>query len=211
MPNPITPKIYAIILIASVGQEVGSFIIQIPQHLLIEAQNRAINFGIQYGSIAIGQAVVGGSRSIDPATPAKLFIQRVESLINAPSPEEAASRGTIAAAVIILASLSSEDPNVSLTFGGFLLILAQNVLLPGFQVIFPKGLVKVYLATNLLIRIVTEVRIERKIRKLKLTRAKFKFNIFKKQGEKNFVFKYLRFKKRKITIFSRNISFPVLC
>ena len=210
MPNNliITPKAFAIILLASAGKEVGSFMIQLPEQLLIEAQSRAVNFGIQYGAMAIGQAVVG-SKFVDPTAPAKLFVQGFESLTNASSPEEAASRGTIAAAVLILSSLSSEDPNASLTFGGFLLVLAQNVLLPGSQVIFSKGLLKIYVIKNILIRVITEIRIERKRRKLKLPRARFKFNIFRKQEKKDFVFKYLRFKKRKIKILSRDISSPV--
>lgn len=163
MPNNpiITPKIFAIILVSTVGKEVSSFIIQLPQHVLIEAQNRAINFGIQYGSMAIGQAVVG-SQTIDAAAPAKLFVQGVESLVNASTPEEAANRGIITAAVLILSSLSSSDANTSLTFGGFLLVLTQNVLLPGSQIIYSKGLVKIYVTINLFIRILTEVRIEKK-------------------------------------------------
>ena len=108
-------------------------------------------------------------------------------------------------------SLSSSDANTSLTFGGFLLVLTQNVLLPGSQIIYSKGLVKIYVTINLFIRILTEVRIEKKIRHLKLKRAKFKFNIFKKQEQKDFVIKYFRFKKRKITIFSCKIPFPVIC
>jgi hypothetical protein len=137
MPNNIiiTPQALAIIFIASAGKEVASFMIQLPEQLLLEAQSRALNFGIQYGTMPIGQAAVG-SKFVDPTAPAKLFVQGVESLTNASSPEEAASRGTIAAAVLILSSLSSEDPNVSLAFGGFLLVLVQNVLLPGSQVIF---------------------------------------------------------------------------
>ena len=115
MPNNIiiTPKALAIIILASAGKEVGSFLIQLPEQLLIEAQSRVINFGIQYGAIAIGQAAIG-SKFVDPVAPAKLFVQGVESLTTASSPEEAASRGTIAAAVLILSSLSSEDPNASL-------------------------------------------------------------------------------------------------
>jgi len=101
--------------------------IQIPEQLLIEAQSRAVNFVIQSGAMAIRQAVVG-SKFVDPIAPAKLFVQVVELLTNASSPEEAASRGTIAAAVLIFSSLSSKDPNASLTFVGFLLVLAQNVL-----------------------------------------------------------------------------------
>jgi len=161
MPNNliITPKAFAIILIASAGKEVGSVMIQLLEQLLMEAQSRAVNFGIQYGAMAIGQAVVG-SKFVDPTAPAKLFVQGVESLTNASSPEEAASRGTIAAAVLILSSLSSEDPNASLTFGGFLLVLAQNVLLPGSQVILSKGLLKFYVIKNILIRVITEIQVE---------------------------------------------------
>ena len=210
MPNNliITPKALVIILLASAGKEVGGFMVQLPEQLLMEIQSRAVNFGIQYGAIAIGQAVVG-SKFVDPAAPARLFVQGVESLNNASTPEEAASRGAIAAAALILSSLSSEDPNASLTFGGFLIVLAQNVLLPGSHVIFSKGLVKIYVIKNILIRVVTEIGVEIKRRKLGLPRAKFKFNIVRKEEKKNFVFKYLRFKKRKIKILSRDISLPV--
>ena len=210
MPNNliITPKALAIIALASAGKEVGAIIVQLPEQLLMEIQSRAVNLGIQYGAIAIGQAVVG-SKFVDPTAPAKLFMQGVESLNNASTPEEAASRGTIAAAAMILSSLSSEDPNTSLTFGGFLLVLAQNVLLPGSHIIFSKGLLKIYVIKNILIRVVTEIGVEIKRRKLGLTRAKFKFNIFRKEEKKDFVFKYLRFKKRKIKILSRDISLPI--
>ena len=121
MPNNIiiTPKALAVILLASFGQEVGSFVVQIPEQLLIEAQSRMMNFGIQYGTIAIGQAVIG-SKFADPAAPAKLFVQGFESLASASTPEEAASRGTLAATVLILSSVSSGNPNVSLTFGAVL-------------------------------------------------------------------------------------------
>lgn len=90
-----------------------------------------------------------------------------------------------------------------------MLVLAQNVLLPGSHVIFSKGLLKIYVIKNILIRVVTEIGVEIKRRKLGLTRAKFKFNIFRKEEKKDFVFKYLRFKKRKIKILSRDISLPV--
>ena len=104
--------------------------------------------------------------------------------------EEAASRGTIAAVVLIISSLSSENPNASLMFGGFFLVLAQNILLPGSQIIFSNGLLKIFFIQNTLIRVITEIRIERRRRKLGLPRAKFK--------------------KRKIRILSRDISLPVL-
>ena len=48
MPNIIlTPKAFAIILLASAGREATSFMIQLPEQLLIEAQSRAVNFAIQ--------------------------------------------------------------------------------------------------------------------------------------------------------------------
>ncbi len=84
MPNNliIIPKALAIILLASAGKEVGGFMLQLPEQLLMEIQSRAVNFGIQYGAIAIGQAVVG-SKFVDPTAPARLFLQGVESLNNA--------------------------------------------------------------------------------------------------------------------------------
>ena len=84
-------------------------------------------------------------------------------------------------------------------------MLAQNVLLPGSQFIFSKGLFKIYVIKNILIRVITEIQVEKKRKKLGLARARFKFNIFRKQENKDFVFKYLRFKKRKMKILSHNI------
>ena len=53
MPNNliITPKALAIILLASAGKEVGGFMVQLPELLLMEIQSRSVNFGIQYGAI----------------------------------------------------------------------------------------------------------------------------------------------------------------
>ena len=109
-----------------------------------------------------------------------------------------------------MSSLSSENPNASLTYGGCLLVLIENVLMPGSQIIFfSQGLLKFYCLKNILIRVIVEIQLERKRRRRKLLRPKFKFNIFKKQEKKDFVFKYLRFKKRKIKILSRDISLLV--
>ena len=69
----------AIILLASFGQEVGAWLVQIPEQLMMEIQSRTINLGIQYGAIAVGQAVAG-SRFVDLAAPVKLFEQGFESL-----------------------------------------------------------------------------------------------------------------------------------
>ena len=80
-------------------------------------------------------------------------------------------------------------------------------MLPGSQVIFSKGLIKLYVIKNILI--IAEIRVEKERIKLGLPRARFKFNIFRNREKKEFVFKYLRFKKRKIKILSRDISLPV--
>jgi hypothetical protein len=152
MPDTIiTPRAFAIILLAYADREVASFMIQILEQLLIEAQSRVVNFAIQYGTMAIRQSVVG-AKFVDPTAPAKLFLQGVESLTTASSPEEATSKGTIAAAVLIISSLSSKDPNASSAFAGLLVVLVQNVLLPGSQaVIFSTGLLKIYIINNILI------------------------------------------------------------
>ncbi len=84
------------------------------------------------------------------------------------------------------------------------------MLLPGSQVIFSQVLLKIFVIKNILIRVITEIRIEKRRKELKLSRAKFKFNIFRNKEKKDFVFKYYRFKKRKIKILSRNISLPIL-
>ena len=181
-----TPRAFAVIILASAGQEVASFLIHLPEQLLVEAQNRIVNLAIQYGSIAIGQAAVG-SKVINPTAPAKLFLEGVESLATASTPEEAVSRGSVAAGVLILSSLSSQNPNASLTFGAFLLVLVQNVLRPGSQFLFSKSLFYIYLIKNILIRIITEIQVERKRKKLGLPWAKLKFYIFRKQKDKIFI------------------------
>lgn len=60
----ITPKAFTSILLVSTGKEMASFMIQLPEQLLIEAQSRTVNLGIQYGAMAIGQSV-GGSKFVD--------------------------------------------------------------------------------------------------------------------------------------------------
>ena len=80
-----------------------------------------------------------GSTFVDTFALKQLFLEGLESLATASSPAEAASKGTVTAAELILLGAASADPNASLTFSGFLLLLAQNVLLPVSQVIFSKG------------------------------------------------------------------------
>jgi len=90
-------------------------------------------------------------------------------------------------------------------------VLVENVLLAGFQAaIFSNGLLKICIINHILIRIITEIRIERKRKRLKLPRARFKLNIFRKEEPEDFVLKYPRFQKRKLKILSREISVPVL-
>lgn len=218
MPNNIiiTPKTFAVIVLASLGREVGCFVVQLPEQLLLQAQEKAmsatvrmgINMGIQYGAVAVGDAVARSN--VDLAAPSKYFLHSLEALATASTPQEAANRGVVAAAVLILSGVSSADPNASLTFGGFLLVLTQNILSPGSQVILSKGLLGIFVIKNILIRGITEIRIERKWRELGLPRVKFKFNVFKKEEKKDYTFKYFRFKNRKIRILSRNIWLPAL-
>ena len=71
-------------------------------------------------------------------------------------------------------------------------------------------MLKIFVVKNILIRVISEIEIERRRREIRLPRAKFKFNIFRNKEKKDFIFKYFRFKKRKIRILSRDILLPVL-
>ena len=179
----IPPKTLAVIFLAALGQDVAGFVIQMNEQLLIEVQSRALNFAIQYETIAVALSVVG-AKFVDPTGPAKLFAEGWESLSTASNPEEAISGGTIAVTALFMAGASSKDANASASFAGFLMVFAQNLLLPGCQAIFfSKGLVRMYVFNKILFRIITEIRVERKRRELGLPRAKLKFhlNIFKKE------------------------------
>lgn len=144
--------------------------------------------------MAAGQAVAG-SHMTDLHTPAKLFQEGFQSMAIGSTSEETAAKGSVAAAVLLLSRISSSNPNTSLAYGGFLLILLQNVLLPESQVIFSKAILNIFIFKNIFIRIIIQIRIEKKRRDLGLSRLKLTFNIFKKQKRKDFVFKYLRIKK----------------
>lgn len=45
MPNNIiiTPKTFAVIVLASLGREVGCFVVQLPEQLLLQAQEKAMS------------------------------------------------------------------------------------------------------------------------------------------------------------------------
>jgi len=182
MPHVIASKELAIIFLASIGHEVSSLLLPIPPQLSVELQTRLTNFGIQYATIAAAQ-VVSEAKFINPLGPSELLYKGMVALATASTVEEAASRGIIAAAVLVMSGLATNDPNTSLTFGGFLIVLVQNVLSPGFHAFRPPVLIQIYIAKNILIRIITEIRVERKRKELKLPRAKFKFkfSLFKNQ------------------------------
>ena len=181
----------------------------------MEAQKRASNLVIQYSAFAIGQAAVG-SHFVDPFAPKEFFLKSVEELTTTSSPEEAFAKGTVAAATIILSAAASADPNASLTFGGFLIVLVQNVLFPGALAIFVPNLGIVYLLKKFIIRLVAEIRVERKRKKLNLPKTsilkilKDILKNFRNKEQKAFIFKYYRFKKRKFKVKSRQISLPVI-
>ena len=79
--------------------------------------------------------------------------------------------------------------------------------MPGSQAVFSKGSLIIYIINNILIRVITEILVECRRRELKLP---FKFNIFRKEEKRDFVFKYPRFKKRKFKILSRELSLPII-
>lgn len=205
MPHIITPRTYAVIFLASLGHEVSGFLTPLPAQLLAQAQERAFNFCFQYGALAASQATLGSP--FDPMSPAKLFKESAISIMTASTPEEAASRGTVALGVLILSGVSTETPNASLAYGAFLAIILPDLFGP--HTILPVIILKIFYVKKILIRLIAEIRIERKRKKLGLPRAKLKFNLFRNKERKDFVFKYIRFKKRKIKILSRNISLPV--
>lgn len=53
----------------------------------------------------------------NPNTPIELFQKGYATLATASSPDEAASRGMVAGAAILLSAASSSDTNTSLAFG----------------------------------------------------------------------------------------------
>ena len=91
-----------------------------------------------------------------------------------------------------MSAVSSKDSNTSLTFAGFLIMLVQNVLAPGSQLLFPINLFKLYSIKKILSILIVEIQVEIKRRKLKLPWVRPKFNIFKKKENQDFIFKYPR-------------------
>jgi hypothetical protein len=150
-------------LFAITTNEVGGFLVQLPEQLLLDVESRLINFGIQYVGLAITQSVVG-SRFPDSLSSAKVFVEGVDTLSTALTPEKAISRGSAALGILILSGFSAEDSSVSLTFAGFLAVLIERVLSPGSHLVFSRNLFKFYLVKNITVRLITEIGVERKRR-----------------------------------------------
>lgn len=196
----------AIILLANLGHEVGSFTFQLSQHMIAEIQTRGSNLALQYAVMAASATANDGR--VDPTLPLSYFKQSVKVMSEASSPEEAATQGIIALGVLRLAGCSSADNTASLTYGALLVALCQNVFFPGSQAILSLFSIQVYIVKKTLMWIITEVRIEKERRKLKLPYVNI-FRVKKKKSE-DFLFFYPRFRKRKIRIFSKNLVIPVL-
>lgn len=132
MPQYIPPRIYGIVLLSVLGHSVTGFLTPIPEQLLVqlkeESMRRAFNLCFQYGALAACQATV--SSPFDPVGPAKLLKDSAISIMTASTPEEAASKGTVALGVLILSGASTETPNASLAYGAFLAIILPDLLGP---------------------------------------------------------------------------------
>jgi hypothetical protein len=214
MPNGhlVTPKVVGIILLANLGPEVGSFAFQLSQHMIAEIQTRGSNLALQYGLIA-ASAITNDGRA-DLTLPLTYFKETMKVMSEAVSPQEAATQGVIALGVLTLSGCSSGDNTASLAYGALVVALCQNVFFPGSQSILSIFSVKVYIVKKVLVWLVTEIRIEKRRRQLKLPYVNiFKdVNIFraKKKKSEDFIFLAPRIKKRKIRIFSKNLVIPVL-
>lgn len=93
MPGVITQKQFAVILLATLGQEAYGLMTQIPEALLIEAKNRAINLGIQYSTIIAASNAV--DTAVDVFAPTKLFQEGWAVLENASTFTEQAELGLL--------------------------------------------------------------------------------------------------------------------
>ena len=156
---PIHPKALLIIFGASVTKEVVGFAVQIPEALLEVAKQRALNYGIQYGTVAISLSRARVLVELDG--PAKLLQQGFATMAAASSPEEAAGQGALAASALILAGVSGADAETSMAYGAFLALLCKNILLS--QGVLAPSLVTsytiIYIMKNVIWRLVLEIQI----------------------------------------------------
>lgn len=217
---PQDAQTFCFLYLVTIGaiQEVAGYVVpivaiapKIPEMLLHEAGQRAFHFGIQYGTIAIGQAVAGdGINTIDVNAPLVLAKHGMESLASASSPAEAATRGTIALATIVLSGVSTGDPNVSMAFGSFIVVLCQQILFPGAQcTLVVNGLyLPLLIVRTVAVPLILEVQVEFLCRKYKLPRKFPKFrDIFKRKKNEQLICYYVpTIKKKEFTFLSREFS-----
>ena len=97
MPNPITPRSFGIIMLASMGKDVAGFALLIPEALLIVAKEHAKNYGLQFISLTVGSTIAGGS--VDPIEGIELINRGAISLMTASTVEEATARGSMVESV----------------------------------------------------------------------------------------------------------------
>jgi hypothetical protein len=111
----------------------------------------------------------------------------------------------VIAFVLASAAACTSENNAAIAFGALLAALCQNVFFG--QSVSNIFSIKVYLIKKILMKIIVEIKIERKRRKLKLPYK----NIFTLRTKRNkkLSFTYPRIKQRKLKIFSRNLTVPV--
>lgn len=213
---PLNPRVVVLVGTVTIARDVISLVppmvVQLPEALLAEAKLRAINFAVQYGTMAAAQSGIG--RSLDPFGPVPYFNKSYDWLLSASSPEEAASRGIITLGVFSLSAASSADTNTSGAFGAFLIIFLQNVLFPGpgLQAISDNIILPVIL-NKIIARAIIEIQVELERKRLNLPRRlpsvkniQWKKLFQKSKGQDKFYTYVLRIRKRKLKIFSRHFS-----
>lgn len=207
MPNNfnVNPRAYAIVAVVSIGTDVAGMVVKIPEQLLAELQLRAANFGVQYATIAIGQTIA--QKVVNVEAPVLLFQKGMDSLATATDPLDASAKGCVAIGALMFSGIASKDAQSSAAWAAFILAVTENVLFPGSQLVIPPYTVKIYSITKIIIRLVAEIRVERKRRKLGLPRKLFNFNT---KNRKDLNFRVWRFKKKKIKFLRRNLNIPIL-
>lgn len=215
MPNYyVPPKLLVTIMVSHLLHETSSFIINIhdplAELLISEAKLRGQNLAIQYVSAAMTKSTLDGF--VNPTAPVNLFLKGVESLATAENAQDASLRGLVALGTIIVGGAATGDKDAATVFGALFVALNERVFFPGSQgvilcvPVFFKGV----LVLKILIRIVTEIRVEKRRRELNLPLPKFKFNFFSRKKWKDYIFKAPRLKKYTLKILSRKRIIPVI-
>ena len=217
MPNQvfIEPRYLAIVLFASLGQEVSPFIPILPilpkvgSEVMKEVGARAFNGLCEYRVMAAGLSVLT-DKLPDPAAPLTAWNAGLEKMGQAGSPQEAAVQGLIASSALIIVGVSTETPNAAITCGGLLAILAQVLITGGAQCFLSStGVLSFTLCGRVILRVITEIRCELTRRRLGLPRVNICKSFFQKE-ESPFVISVSRLKKRKVHIFKRKFSVPII-